>query len=85
MLLYTINYAPNFKEVGGPYCFRVLRACIYSSRFLMHAISYETRVLGVLEFHSLLLKDLISDFYLPSLQLVLCSVPAVKRLPAHQP
>ena len=30
---------------------------------------------------SLLLKDLISDFYLTSLQLVLCRVAAVKRLP----
>ena len=33
---------------------------------------------------SLLLKDLISDFYLTSLQLVLCRVAAVKRLPVHQ-
>ena len=30
---------------------------------------------------SLLLKDLISDVYLTSLQLVLCRVAAVKRLP----
>ena len=29
--------------------------------------------------------DLISDFYLTSLQLVLCRVAAVKRLPVHQP
>ena len=34
---------------------------------------------------SLLLNDLISDFNLHSLQLVLCSVAAVKRLPVHQP
>ena len=34
---------------------------------------------------SLLLKDLISDFYLTSLQLVLCRVAAVKRFPVHQP
>ena len=34
---------------------------------------------------TLLLKDLISDFYLTSLQLVLCRVAAVKRLPVHQP
>ena len=34
---------------------------------------------------SLLLKDLISDFYLTSLQLVLCYVAAVKGLPVHQP
>ena len=34
---------------------------------------------------SLLLKELIFYFYLPSLQLVLCSVSAVKRLPVHQP
>ena len=27
----------------------------------------------------------VSDFYLSSLQLVLCSVAAVKRLPVHQP
>ena len=33
----------------------------------------------------LLLKDLISDFYLASLQLVLCRVAAVKRLPVHLP
>ena len=33
----------------------------------------------------IVLKDLISDFYLTSLQLVLCSVAAVKRLPVHQP
>ena len=33
---------------------------------------------------SLLLKDLISNFYLTSLQLVLCRVAAVKRLPVHQ-
>ena len=32
-----------------------------------------------------ILKDLISDFYLTSLQLVLCRVAAVKRLPVHQP
>ena len=37
------------------------------------------------EILSLLLKDLISDFYLTSLQLVLCRVAAVKRLPVHQP
>ena len=30
-------------------------------------------------------SDLISDFYLTSLQLVLCRVAAVKRLPVHQP
>ena len=34
---------------------------------------------------SLLLKDLISDFYLTSLQLVLCRVAAVKHLPVHKP
>ena len=85
MLPYTINYAPNFEKVGGPFCVRVVRACIYSSRYLMHAISYEPCMLSVLEFHSLFLKDLISDFYLPSLQLVLCSVAAVKRLPVYQP
>ena len=34
---------------------------------------------------ALLLKDLISDFYLTSLQLVLCRVAAIKRLPVHQP
>ena len=33
----------------------------------------------------LLLKDIISDFYLTLLQLVLCRVAAVKRLPVHQP
>ena len=33
----------------------------------------------------IVLKDLISDFYLTSMQLVLCSVAAVKRLPIHQP
>ena len=34
---------------------------------------------------ALLLKELIFEFYLPSLQLVLCRVAAVKRLPLHQP
>ena len=34
---------------------------------------------------SLLLKKLIFDFYLPSLQLMLCSLVAVKCLPIHQP
>ena len=34
---------------------------------------------------SLLLKEFIFEFYLPSLQLVLCRVAAVKRLPVHQP
>ena len=34
---------------------------------------------------NMLLKDLISDFYLTSLQLVLCRLAAVKRLPVHQP
>ena len=34
---------------------------------------------------SLLLNELILYFYLPSMQLVLCSVAAVKRLPEHQP
>ena len=34
---------------------------------------------------SLHLKELSFDFYLHSLQLVLCSVAAVKRLPVHQP
>ena len=39
----------------------------------------------VLSQGSLLLKELIFDFYLPSLQLVLCRVAAVERLPVHQP
>ena len=26
MLPYTINDAPNFEDVGGPYCVRVVRA-----------------------------------------------------------
>ena len=34
---------------------------------------------------SVALKKLIFYFYLPSLQLVLCRVAAVKRLPVHQP
>ena len=34
---------------------------------------------------SLLLKELIFYFYLPLLQLVLCRVVAIKRLPIHQP
>ena len=33
---------------------------------------------------SLLLKELIFNFYLSSLQLVLCRVATVKRLPVHQ-
>ena len=39
----------------------------------------------VLIIFSLLLKELSFYFYLPSLQLVVCSVAAVKRLPGHQP
>ena len=35
-------------------------------------------------YFSLLLKELIFDFYLPSLQLVLFRVAAVKRLRVHQ-
>ena len=38
-----------------------------------------------LSMFSLLLKEHNFDFYLPSLQLVLWSVAAVKRLPVHQP
>ena len=37
------NYAPNFKEVGGAYCFWVVRpfVCpsVRSSHFLMHSIT----------------------------------------------
>ena len=36
-------------------------------------------------YFSLLLKELIFEFYFPSLQLVLCRLAAVKRLPVHQP
>ena len=46
--LYTF-YAPNFKEVGGAYCFWVVRPSfrpsfrpsVRSSRFLMHSITSE--------------------------------------------
>ena len=34
-------YAPNFKEVGGAYCFWVVRPSVRSSRFLMHSITLE--------------------------------------------
>ena len=52
------HYVPNFEEVEGAYCFRVVCACmracvrpsvrtsIRSSHFLMHAISYEPYILG---------------------------------------
>ena len=33
----------------------------------------------------LLLKERTFEFYLPTLQPVLCSAAAVKRLPVHQP
>ena len=36
-------------------------------------------------YFSLLLKELIFEFYFPSLQQVLCRLAAVKRLPVHQP
>ena len=39
----------------------------------------------ILFIQSLFHQDLISDFYLTSLQLVLCRVAAVKRLSEHQP
>ena len=35
------HYAPNFKEVGGAYCFWVVRPSVHSSRFLMHSITLE--------------------------------------------
>ena len=72
MLPYTSNYAPNFEEAGGPYCFRVVRACICSSRFLMHAISYEPYMLRVLEFHTWIPHGKIADrcfFLVPVLSL----------------
>ena len=34
-------YAPNFKEVGGAYCFWVVRPSVSSSCFLMHSITLE--------------------------------------------
>ena len=46
--------------------------------------SIKEKLINLIEW-TLLLKDLISDFYLTSLQLVLCRVAAVKRLPVHQP
>ena len=52
------------------------------------ALLAETTLYGPSSFlwmFSLLLKELIFEFYLPSLQLVLCRVAAVKRLPVHQP
>ena len=56
---YTINYAPIF--FGGPYWVRVVRAYIYSPCFLVHAISYEPCMLGVLEFHTWIPKGKIVD------------------------
>ena len=35
------DYAPNFKEVGGAYCFWVVRPSVSPSRFLMHSITLE--------------------------------------------
>ena len=46
----TIHYAPNFEEVNGAYWFRVVRLCVHSSHFLMHAISYEPCMLGFWNF-----------------------------------
>ena len=37
----AVDYAPNFKEVGGAYCFSVVRLSVRSSRFLMHSITLE--------------------------------------------
>ena len=61
MLPYTINYAPNFEEVGGPYWVRIVRACIYSPCFLMHSIAYEPCMLVVLEFHTWIPQGKIAD------------------------
>ena len=37
--MFLFNYAPNFKEVGGAYCFWVVRPSVRPSRFLMHSIT----------------------------------------------
>ena len=44
-------YAPNFENVGGAYCFWLVRPCVRpcvcpSVMFFMHAISYEPYTLG---------------------------------------
>ena len=45
------NYAPNFKEVGGAYCFRVLRLSVIPFvTLLMHAISCQPCMLGFWNF-----------------------------------
>ena len=41
-------YAPNFKEVDGAYWFRVVRPCVCVQN--MHAISYESCMLGFWNF-----------------------------------
>ena len=43
---YTYDYAPNFEEVEGTYCFEVVRQSVRPSRFLMHAMSHEPCRLG---------------------------------------
>ena len=54
-------------------------------RGYIHVLNQEKKTSSFLWMFSLLLKELISEFYLASLQLVLCRVAAVKRLPVHQP
>ena len=59
----------TYKRDGSPYI-----ACNERQAFL-----------SFLRMFSVLLKELILYFYLPSQQLLLCRVAAVKRLPVHQP
>ena len=56
-----------------------------TAEVFLYLMSFEMSLLPLLITISLLLKELIFYFYLPSLQLVLCSMAAVKRLPVHQP
>ena len=54
-------------------------------RFGISRFTNDNKLISFYTGFSLLLKDLVSDFYLTSLQLVLCRMAAVKRLPVHQP
>ena len=44
------HYAPNFEDVDGAYCFRVVRPFVRASVQNMHAISYEPCMLGFWNF-----------------------------------
>ena len=73
--------------------FREILFCEYEIHLTFH--TYQTKQTDIVKQWQLIMVSLqlkpdiilgfIFDFYLTSLQLVLCSVAAVKRLPVYQP